>query len=42
MSLLQIGKFSSLKIFRRWPTTTKIRHTKIFQRRKFFDAKVPK
>ena len=25
------GKFSSLKIFRRWPTTTKIRCTKIFQ-----------
>jgi len=22
-----------LKIFHRWPTTTKIRHTKIFQRR---------
>ena len=29
--LPQIGKFSSLKIFRRWPTTTKIRCTKIFQ-----------
>ena len=27
----QIGKFLSLKIFRRWPTTMKIRRTNIFQ-----------
>ena len=31
MKYRRSGNFSSLKIFRRWPTTTKIRRTKIFQ-----------